>query len=110
ARLTAHPAFALTNPNRVRALIGSFAFGNPTQFARPDGAGFALVADTVRALDSTNPQVAAKLLTAFGSWRRLKKTRACKAEEILKQIKTIPGLSRDVADIAARSLAPINHL
>ncbi len=37
ARLQEHPAFTMTNPNRVRALIGSFAFGNPTQFARPDG-------------------------------------------------------------------------
>ncbi|GJD77231.1 aminopeptidase N [Methylobacterium gregans] len=109
-RLKAHPAFAMTNPNRVRALIGSFAFGNPTQFARADGAGFTLVADTVAALDTTNPQVAAKLLTAFGSWRRLKKSRGCQAEEILKRIKAIPSLSRDVADIAARSLAPVNHL
>ena len=34
ARLQEHPAFTMTNPNRVRALIGSFAFGNPTQLAR----------------------------------------------------------------------------
>ena len=37
--LTAHPAFSMNNPNRVRALIGSFAQGNPTQFNRADGAG-----------------------------------------------------------------------
>ena len=103
-RLKAHPAFTMTNPNRVRALVGSFAFGNPTQFARPDGAGFSLVADTVAALDSTNPQVAARLLTAFGSWRRLEKSRSGKAGEMLNRIKAIPGLSRDSADIVARSL------
>ncbi len=104
AHLQAHPAFTMTNPNRVRALIGSFAFGNPTQFARRDGAGFARVAETVAALDSTNPQVAARLLTAFGSWRRLENSRAVKAVEMLNRIKAIPGLSRDSADIVARSL------
>ena len=103
-RLTRHPAFAMTNPNRVRALIGSFAMANPTQFARADGAGFALVGETVKALDSANPQVAARLLTAFGSWRRLEKTRRVAAFEMLNGIKAVPGLSRDVADILGRTL------
>ncbi|MBE7202134.1 MAG: aminopeptidase N C-terminal domain-containing protein, partial [Parafilimonas terrae] len=103
-RLQEHPAFTLTNPNRVRALIGSFAFGNPTQFARADGAGFSCVARTVAVLDATNPQVAARMLTAFGSWRRLEKSRAAKAAEMLNGIKAIPGLSRDTADILARTL------
>ncbi|KNY23118.1 aminopeptidase N [Methylobacterium sp. ARG-1] len=103
-RLKSHPAFTMTNPNRVRALIGTLAFGNPTQFARADGAGFSLVADTVAVLDSTNPQVAARLLTAFGSWRRLEKSRAARAGEMLNRIKAIPGLSRDTADIVARTL------
>ena len=104
SELKRHSAFAMTNPNRVRALVGSFAFGNPTQFARADGAGFALVADTVSQLDSTNPQVAARMLTAFGSWRRLEKSRAAAAAEMLNRIKAIPGLSRDVADILSRTL------
>ena len=104
AALKGHPAFAMTNPNRVRALIGSFSMGNPTQFARADGSGFALVADTVKALDSANPQIAARLLTAFGSWRRLEKNRRQAAAEMLNGIKAVPGLSRDVADILVRTL------
>ncbi len=94
----------MTNPNRVRALVGSFSMANPTQFARADGAGFALVADVVKALDSTNPQVAARLLTAFGSWRRLEKNRRVAAAEMLNRIKAVPGLSRDVADILSRTV------
>ncbi|MGU3541070.1 aminopeptidase N [Methylobacterium sp. A54F] len=104
ARLREHPAFAMTNPNRVRALIGSFGHGNPTQFARVDGAGFALVADTVGALDATNPQVAAKLLTAFGAWRMLEPARSSAAEEILRGLRGREGLSRDVSDILGRML------
>jgi aminopeptidase N len=58
------------NPNRVRALIGSFARSNPLAFHRRDGAGYRLVAAQVAALDAVNPQVAARLLGAFESWRR----------------------------------------
>ncbi|GMA76789.1 hypothetical protein GCM10025880_32060 [Methylorubrum aminovorans] len=104
-RLQSHPAFAMSNPNRVRSLIGSFSLANPTQFNRPDGAGYALVAETVLALDGTNPQVAARLMTAFGPWRRLEPGRRSAAEAALRRIVATPGLSRDVADIATRSLA-----
>ena len=69
--LTAHPAFSFANPNRVRALIGAFAQANPTQFNRADGAGYDFVADTVLALDPKNPQVAARMATAFRTWRTL---------------------------------------
>ena len=103
-RLQAHPAYSATNPNRVRALIGSFSMGNPTQFNRPDGAGYRLVAETVLALDRTNPQVAARLLTAFGSWRMLEVKRRAQAEEILNEIRAVAGLSRDVGDILERTL------
>src|SRR5262249_25553354 len=48
--LTGHPAFSMGNPNRVRALIGAFAGGNPTQFNRADGAGYDFVADAVLTL------------------------------------------------------------
>jgi aminopeptidase N len=100
--LQAHPAFAMTNPNRVRSLIGSFSVGNPTQFNRPDGAGFELVAETVASLDGTNPQIAARLLTGFGSWRMLEPARRAKAEQALSAIGARTGLSRDVADIVGR--------
>ena len=61
----------MANPNRVRALIGSFAQVNHTQFNRADGAGYDFVADFVLALDPKNPQVAARLMGAFRSWRAL---------------------------------------
>ena len=103
--LTAHPAFSLANPNRVRALIGAFAQGNPTQFNRADGAGYEFVADTVRALDPKNPQVSARLATVFRTWRMLESGRRAKAEAALTRLKTTPGLSRDLSDIVERALA-----
>jgi len=102
--LTKHPAFSMTNPNRMRSLIGVFA-ANSSQFNRADGKGYALIADTVLVLDSKNPQVAARLLSAFKSWRTLEPARRARAEKELNRIAQTPGLSPDVADIASRSLA-----
>ncbi|MFG1350391.1 aminopeptidase N [Xanthobacter autotrophicus] len=102
--LMLHPAFSLSNPNRVRSLIGAFAAANPTQFNRADGAGHAFVADTVLSLDGKNPQVAARLLASFKTFRQLEPVRRASAEAALRRVAQTPGLSPDVADIATRSL------
>jgi aminopeptidase N len=103
--LTRHQAFSLTNPNRVRALIGGFAQNNQTQFNRADGAGYEFLADTVLALDPKNPQVSARITTAFRSWRALEPVRRARAETALRRMATAPNLSRDLRDIVDRSLA-----
>ncbi|WP_133123332.1 aminopeptidase N C-terminal domain-containing protein, partial [Methylobacterium frigidaeris] len=102
-----HPAFSLGNPNRVRSLVASFSLNNPTQFHRPDGAGYDLTAEVVLALDGKNPQVAARLLTAFNTWRMVESERRLRAEAALRRVADAPGLSPDVSDIAGRSLAPV---
>ncbi|WP_332681417.1 aminopeptidase N [Bosea sp. (in: a-proteobacteria)] len=102
--LMGHPAFSPGNPNRVRALIGGFA-ANLTQFNRADGAGYGFIAGIVIELDRANPQVASRLLGSFKSWRMLEDGRRELAKSALAMVAATPGLSRDVADIAARSLA-----
>ncbi len=102
--LTAHPAFSFANPNRVRSLIGAFAQSNPTQFNRADGAGYDFIADTILTLDPKNPQLAARLATAFRTWRTLEQGRRAKAETALTRIKSAPNLSRDLSDIVERAL------
>jgi aminopeptidase N len=102
--LTGHTAFSFANPNRIRALIGTFAQANHTQFNRPDGAGYDFVVDMVLALDAKNPQVAARLLSAFKSWRATEPVRRQRAEAALRRVVATDGLSADVQDIARRSL------
>jgi aminopeptidase N len=102
--LTGHQAFSIENPNRVRALIGNFAQANQTQFNRRDGEGYAFHADTVLALDAINPQVAARQMTAFRSWRALEPERCAKAEAALKRVAAAQALSRDLQDIVSRTL------
>jgi len=103
--LTNHPAFSLANPNRVRSLIGAFAQNNSTQFNRPDGAGYEFIADAVLALDQKNPQVSARLATAFRNWRTMEHDRQAKAERSLRRIRAASPLSRDLSDIVDRALA-----
>ena len=104
-RLMKHHAFSMTNPNRVRSLIGAFVMGNQTQFNAADGSGYAFLADIVLELDKTNPQVGARMLSAFRSWRALEPNRRAKAESELRRVAAAESLSPDVRDIVDRSLA-----
>ena len=102
--LMRHAAFSLHNPNRVRALIGAFASSNQTQFNRADGEGYRFLAEIVLTIDPKNPQLAARLLSAFKTWKALEPGRRTKAESSLRDIAGKAALSRDVADIVHRAL------
>lgn len=104
-QLMDHPTFTLGNPNRARALLSAFSLSNPTQFARADGKGFSLIADAILKLDSINPQVASRMLTAFRAWRTLEPGRRAHALDSLQRIAARPGLSIDTLDILNRILA-----
>jgi aminopeptidase N len=103
--LMKHKAFSYSNPNRLRALAGSFAAANPTQFNANDGSGYDFIAGIVIDLDAKNPQVAARLLSAFKSWRTLESRRRILAENALRRVAAAAALSPDVKDIVERSLS-----
>jgi aminopeptidase N len=103
--LLRHPSFSISNPNRIRALVGAFASGNQTQFNRADGEGFRFLADFVKDLDKRNPQTASRLLVSFRSWRALEAGRRALAEQALRSIAEVTDLSTDVRDIVGRMLA-----
>ncbi|WGF89421.1 aminopeptidase N [Marinivivus vitaminiproducens] len=102
--LLRHPDYVATNPNRVRSVLGAFAAGNPTGFHREDGKGYALVGREIRELDGMNPQVAARMTQSFGRWRRYDAGRQERMQAELRAILAKPGLSRDVREIAQKSL------
>ena len=103
-RLTRDPAFSLKNPNRVYALIRSFAAANPVGFNRPDGAGYRFVAEIIGEVDRQNPSVAARIATAFRSYRMLEPERRSQAEAALRRMRQLEGPSRDLSDIVQRTL------
>jgi aminopeptidase N len=103
--LTRHRGFSLSNPNRVRALIGTFSTMNQTGFHRADGAGYRLFVDTVLDIEKRNPQLAARLATALRSWRSLEPARQQAAREALTALAAPKDLSSDLRDIVERTLA-----
>ncbi|NID06290.1 aminopeptidase N [Luteibacter jiangsuensis] len=96
------PAFTLKNPNRVQSLLGSFARANPTGFHRADGASYRWLADRLVAIDALNPQVAARVATAFNGWKRLEPVRREAAHASVAALAARTDLSRDLTDILAR--------
>jgi aminopeptidase N len=103
--LMSHPAYDPRNPNRIRALVGSFCQGNPLRFHASDGSGYAFLRDEVLRLDRQNPQVAARLLGALNRWRKYDAARQALMRATLREILAGPGLSRDVYEVASKALA-----
>lgn len=99
-----HPAFSLKNPNKVRSLVGAFANGNQARFNDASGEGYRLLADVAAELDSTNPQIAARLLGAFDQWRRYDEPRQALVVAEIERILAKSGLSKDVFEIASKTL------
>ncbi len=102
--LSRHRDFNLDNPNRLRSLVGPFTQRNQFGFHAKDGRGYSFLADTVIALDSRNPQVAARMVAGFNSWRRYDGDRQQQQRGHLSRILAKDNLSNDVFEIASKAL------
>jgi aminopeptidase N len=100
-----HPAFSITNPNNVYALILGFCAGNPAEFHRADGSGYRFWLDQVQRLDRLNPMVAARLARTLERWRRYTPDRQQLMRAALEELAGTDGLSRDVREIVDKALA-----
>jgi aminopeptidase N len=104
-RLLEHPGFQWSNPNRVRAVLGPFMAANHRHFHRPDGEGYRRIGALIEHLDGLNPQTAARLVQPLTRWRRLDPGRSTQMHAVLEQLAD-KSLSRDLADVVQRALAP----
>ena len=102
--LTAHPDFDARNPNRLRALIQTFASANPARFHDPSGAGYRFLTDQILTVDSFNPMVAARLIEPLGGWRRYRPELGQLMRAQLQRIVATEGLSKNVFELASRAL------
>jgi aminopeptidase N len=102
--LTGHEAFDRGNPNKVRSLIGVFSGQNLAGFHRADGAGYRFFAEEIIGLDAANPQLAARLMSALESWRKLEPVRRRHVEAALKEIIAAPNRSANLYEMASRLL------
>jgi aminopeptidase N len=104
-RLMEHPAFTLKNPNKVRALIGSFAGQNLINFHAADGSGYRFVADLVIQLNATNPQIASRQLAPLTRWRKYDSARQALMKAELERVRGSGELSSDVYEVVSKALA-----
>jgi aminopeptidase N len=101
--LLKHSAFSLTNPNKVRAVIGAFCMGNPRHFHAKDGSGYVFLREMLVELDAINPQVSARLATPFTVWQRYDEARQALMKKELEAMAQLE-LSRDLREIVNKSL------
>jgi aminopeptidase N len=102
--LANHSQFNINNPNRVRSLIGTFAFYNPMGFHAIDGSGYRFVTDYLLKLDKINPQICARLVTPLTQWQRLDLTRQNLIRLQLARLLDNTSLSKDVFEKVSKSL------
>ncbi len=103
--LMRHPTYSMRNPNRLRALVGSFCNGNLAEFHAADGSGYAFWAEQVIEVDTLNPQAAARLARALDRWRKFDPERQRWMRASLEEVARHQPLSNDVREIVEKSLA-----
>lgn len=90
--------FEITNPNRVRAIIGAFSISNPIGFHQKDGKGYKAICDFLLQYDKVNPSVAARLATAFERVTKVEKPRRDLAKQHIDAI-LVQGVSKQLHEI-----------
>jgi aminopeptidase N len=98
-----HPDFSISNPNKVRSLIGAFT-SNLVGFHREDGKGYAFLADRVIELNDINPQVAARLVGVFNNWKNYSEPNQSAMKEQIQRISEQGNLAKDVTEIVSKAL------
>ena len=102
--LMQHPAFNMTNPNKIRSLIGAFCSANLVNFHNIDGSGYEFLQQQICALNSVNPQVAARLVTPLTRWKKFPQPNQQLMREALEKIAQLPDLVKDIEEIMSKSL------
>lgn len=102
--LMEHAAFSMTNPNKIRSLIGAFANANLVNFHNPDGSGYRFLTEQILALNTVNPQIAARLVTPLTRWKKFPAPNGQKMREALQNIANDANLVKDLHEIVTKSL------
>lgn len=102
--LLQHRAFSLSNPNRVRSLIGAFASGNPAAFHAADGSGYRFLTEILTDLNTRNPQVASRLVDPLIRLQRYDEVHQALMRTALEELKALPNLSGDLYEKISKAL------
>ncbi len=99
-----HEAFSLKNPNRTRSLIGSFLNLNPVRFHAKSGEGYKFAGEILRELNSSNPQVASRLIDPLLKFRKYDEERQALIKAELEALKSMDNLAKDLFEKVTKAL------
>ena len=99
-----HRSFTLSNPNRIRSLIGAFAASNPSAFHAADGSGYQFLVEMLTDLNTRNPQVAARMIEPLIRLKRYDSSRQALMRQALEQLKGLDKLSGDLFEKISKAL------
>lgn len=102
--LLRHRSFSMSNPNRIRSLIGAFTSANPAAFHAADGSGYAFLTEMLTELNSRNPQVASRLIEPLIRLKRYDASRQALMRQALETLKGLDNLSGDLFEKITKAL------
>ncbi len=100
-QLMQHPLFSFNTPNRLRSVIGGFT-QNFNQFHNQQG--YELLTDIIIKLNTSNPQIGARLVSIYNHWRRYTPALRSLQKQQLETILSTKGLSNDIFEIVQAAL------
>ncbi|CAG8937741.1 unnamed protein product [Penicillium salamii] len=103
-QLLNHRSFTMSNPNRVRSLVGAFASANPAAFHAKDGSGYKFLVEMLTDLNTRNPQVAARMVEPLIRLKRYDEDRQAMMRQALEQLLELDKLSGDLYEKITRAL------
>lgn len=103
-QLLNHRSFTMSNPNRVRSLVGAFASANPAAFHAKDGSGYKFLVEMLTDLNTRNPQVAARMVEPLIRLKRYDEGRQEMMRQALEQLLELDKLSGDLYEKITRAL------
>ena len=99
--LTTHSDFNITTPNRVRSIMGAFS-ANTAGFHLETGENYKLFSDWILKVDPVNPQVGARMCSAFETWKRYDSNRQKLIKSQINKVLEAKSISKDTREMLSR--------
>jgi len=102
--LLSHPKLDRNNPNKVKALLATFAIHNPRSFHALSGKPYELFTQLILEFDRKNPYLSANLVRSMISWKHYDEKRSELMKKSLEHILAAKPISRDLYEVVSKSL------
>ena len=99
--LTTHSDFTIKTPNRVRSVLGAFS-ANIAGFHLETGENYKLFSDWILKVDPVNPQVGARMCSAFETWKRYDSKRQKLIKSQMNRVLGAESVSKDTREMLTR--------